>query len=181
MIEIALDSDDDDSNNKTGAVLERWQDAYLDLKSAPRNKSEAEFVDMLKAAGALSILSAIMAFSLLAVSIVALGEGWKKKPKVWVLYFVSILDGAVLFGAAVLLVLAMNRGPRYVLEEANVRAELVGEFVGPGMYVVFAGAVIKFAVMGLAVALVLVANLIGSLKARGKASKEEKDDVEVIS
>ena len=182
MVEIAFESRDEDDNKKTDAVLKRWEDAYLDLESGPRNNAEAEFVDMLKAAGALSILSAIMGFAVLAVSIVALGGGLKTTPKVWILYFVSIVDGAMLFGSAVLLVLAMNRGPRYVLEEANVRAELVGDFVGPGMYVAFAGAVIKFGVMGLAVALVLVVNLVVSLQARRKASKEgDKDDVEIIS
>lgn len=179
MIEIALGSRDEGDTNSTQATVDTWQEAYLDLAGGPRNRSEAMFVDMLKAAGALAILSVIAAVGLVAVSLASLGERWAKRPRVWVLYIVSIVDGAMLFGSAVLLVLAMNHGPRYVLEEANVRAELVGEFVGPGLYVVFAGAVIKFAVMGLAVALVSVVNLVGSLRARGKGS-EEDDKVGII-
>lgn len=176
IVEIALESREGEAGrvNNTASMTEAWEEAYLALPEEARTDVEAGFVDMIKASGALAILSAVVASGLLLVSGAALGEGWAKRPGLWVLYVVSLLDGAMMFGAAVLAVLAMNKGPRWALEAADVRAEMVGDFVGPGLYVFFAGAIFKLGVVAMAVAAVVLVSLAASLRAKPPPPADEE-------
>ncbi|KAH6683647.1 hypothetical protein F5X68DRAFT_277176 [Plectosphaerella plurivora] len=178
MVEIALQSREGEAGrvNNTASMVAVWEEAYGELPEDARQDEEAAFVDLIKACGALAILSAVVAFGLLAVSGAALGEGWAKRPSLWLLYVVSVLDGAMMFGSAVLAVLAMNKGPRWALEAADVRAELVSDFVGPGLYVFFAGALIKLGVVAMAVAAVVIVNLAASLRAKPPADEEKVEE-----
>jgi hypothetical protein len=178
IVEISLESREGETGrvNNTASMVAVWEEAYDRLPEDARTEDEAAFVDLVKASGALAILSAVVAFGLLAVSGAAMGEKWAKRPSLWLLYVVSVLDGAMMFGSAVLAVLAMNKGPRWALEAADIRAELVGDFVGPGLYVFFAGALIKLGVVAMAVAAVVVVNLAASLRAKPPPDEEKVEE-----
>lgn len=108
--------------------------------------SRARFLSFSRASAALAVLALLTSAALLAVAAASMMHArFRGRVKLWMLYLGTLLDGLLLLAAAVLAVYAMNEGPRAIVRYAAGGAEeRLGDFLGPGMYVLAAGVLVKF-------------------------------------
>jgi hypothetical protein len=136
------DKDEEDSDN--GDLPQPWRRALKDLSpllSAP-SPSPSTY---LKITSALSILSTLGAITLLTLTILSLTPVWDGHPPRWLLYGPAFLDASLVAAAGVLIIQALRgSGPRVLLEMADLADKGgVRGYVGPGAFVLFAGALVK--------------------------------------
>lgn len=81
---------------------------------------------------------------------------FRNRPRLWKLYLATFLDGMLLLTATILAIYAMKNGPRGIVEYAGLERRDPGKYIGPGMYVLVAGVLIKFlAIAGVFVGLII--------------------------
>ncbi|KAM5357424.1 hypothetical protein ACJZ2D_016286 [Fusarium nematophilum] len=119
--------------------------------------SRTRFLSFSRASAALAVLALLTSAGVLAVALASMASRLRGRVKLWMLYLGTLFDGLLLLASAVLAVYAMNEGPRAIVRYAGVGGQSKpGDFLGPGMYVLGAGVVVKF----LAIAGVFVGFLI---------------------
>ena len=148
MVEYSLNKTLTSSQLKP--VLSSWytriHGASIDGHSSTINpklhEDRQHFVTFSRASAALAILALLTSATILGLALASLKfKGWLK---LWQLYLATFVDGMLLLASTVLAIYAMNYGPRSILLYAKLEGLQPGGYIGPGMYVLVAGVVIKF-------------------------------------
>ncbi|CAM1509959.1 Fc.00g002940.m01.CDS01 [Cosmosporella sp. VM-42] len=104
------------------------------------------FIAFSRASAALAILALLTSATILGLSIASLK--FNNRPRLWKLYLATFFDGMLLLGSTILAMYAMMDGPRSIIRYANLEVQDPGKYLGPGMYTLAAGVLIKFMAIG---------------------------------
>ncbi|KPM45968.1 hypothetical protein AK830_g640 [Neonectria ditissima] len=140
---VATQRDEDASSAAVAKHIKPWTSALAqvddDLTPASRPRS------FFKAAVALTLISTILSFVLLPLGAVSLAG---RLPR-WILYAVAFVDALAFLAAGVLVIYAMDQGPRGLIQLSGIDQGNERTFVGPGFYVLFAGVLFTLISIGL--------------------------------
>ncbi|KAF5012520.1 hypothetical protein FDECE_1419 [Fusarium decemcellulare] len=119
--------------------------------------ARTRFLSFTRASAALAILALLTSAGLLVVALASLHAKLRGRVRLWMLYLGTLFDGLLLLASAVLAIYAMNEGPRAIVRYAGLEKESQPtDFLGPGMYVLAAGVLIKFlAIAGVFIGFIL--------------------------
>ncbi|KAH7250483.1 hypothetical protein B0J15DRAFT_43298 [Fusarium solani] len=107
--------------------------------------SRTKFLSFSRASAALAVLALFTSAGLLVVAVASLHARFRGKVRLWMLYLGTLFDGLLLLASAVLAIYAMNEGPRAIVRYAGLeKKNEPSDFLGPGMYVLAAGVLVKF-------------------------------------
>lgn len=107
--------------------------------------SRTKFLSFSRASAALAVLALLTSASLLVVAVASLHHRFQGKVRLWMLYLGTLFDGLLLLASAILAIYAMNEGPRAIVRYAGLEKQHEpNDFLGPGMYVLAAGVLVKF-------------------------------------
>lgn len=149
----------------TSAIRSSSIDGSSPTTNPRLHADRAKFLSFNKASAAMSVLALLTSATVLAT---ALATASSRRAPLWALYLGTFFDAMFLLAALVLAIYAMNTGPRSLLRLAQgnsssssgggLLSELKnpGTYLGPGMFTLAAGVLVKF----LAIAGVFVGFLI---------------------
>ncbi|KAH6885807.1 hypothetical protein B0T10DRAFT_563798 [Thelonectria olida] len=180
IVENSLKAELADNKAAYTAAIAPWASVIrtdaIDGSSKTKNRrlhdDRQNFVSFNKASAAMAVLALLTSASVL---ITALATASSRKVPLWALYFGTFVDGMFLLASLILAIYAMNYGPRSLMraaEGAGVAAvpELKdpGRYLGPGMYTLAAGVMVKFlAIAGVFIGFI-VFGFISLLSSRAK-------------
>ncbi|RSM02544.1 hypothetical protein CDV31_010849 [Fusarium ambrosium] len=123
-----------------------WTNALSQVKDDIPSSSRPE--SLLKGAVALSLISTLLSFLVLPLAVLSLSL-LRGKLQRWVYYCIAMVDTMAFLGAGILVIYAMNDGPRSLIQLSGIDQGNERTFVGPGLYVLFAGVLFKLISIGI--------------------------------
>jgi hypothetical protein len=150
LVEMSLKSylGNASDTNDTQPVLSAWKEASS-ISNINSSNKRTHFIALSKGSATLAILSLLLGIGLFCISVASMTERFKEKPKLWILYLISILDGSMFLGSGIMSILAIKSS--FCSSLFSPEAESLGArlFDGPGIYVLFGGVFLKFAAVGI--------------------------------
>lgn len=146
------------TSEAVAAQTKPWTEALSQVQShlSPSSRPTTFFTVSFASALASSALSVLL--FILGLLSLRLLRG--RLPR-WILYLISALDAACLLAAGVLLVYAMNEGPRGLINYSGVSQGPWHSYVGFSLVVLFVGVLFKFLAIPLFFCLVFFAAFAG--------------------
>ncbi|KAM0441179.1 hypothetical protein ACHAPT_000485 [Fusarium lateritium] len=137
---------EDASESAIAKRVKPWATALSQVKDDLPPSSRPE--SFLKGAVALTIISTLLSFLVLPLAVLSLSL-LRGKLQRWVYYGIAMIDTMAFLGAGILIIYAMNDGPRSLIQLSGIDQGNERTFVGPGFYVLFAGVLFKLISIGI--------------------------------
>lgn len=146
MISFGIESHPGTKQEDVKHLMAPWTKALGKLSSDLTAKHDS-FTAFIRVTAALTVVSTILAIALAGLGFASL-TFWHGKPARWMLYMGAFADACMFTAAGVMAIFAMNHGPRAVIEMSGIEQGNERTFVGPGFFVLFAGAFFKLISIG---------------------------------
>ncbi|CAM1504692.1 Fc.00g022830.m01.CDS01 [Cosmosporella sp. VM-42] len=150
MLSFAVEAQLPETTGNTTAAVEKtikpWTSALASLEDSLPNPSGVN--TKLKAATALALVATILAALSLPLTLLSLTILRTKLPR-WTLYILALISAGFFLGAGILLIYAMNDGPRSILEYSGIDQGNERTYIGPGFFVLFAGVLFTLISIGI--------------------------------
>jgi hypothetical protein len=151
MVKSSLQHSLSDNNTDFATAFSPWAstirqfsiDGSSETISPQLHSDRSRFISFARGSAALAILALFTSAAVLTCALASLHLRLRGRPALWVLYLATFFDGLLFLAATALAMNAMNYGPRSIVRYAGLQPK-TGEFLGPGMYTLVAGVVIKF-------------------------------------
>ncbi|KAJ3521616.1 hypothetical protein NM208_g13207 [Fusarium decemcellulare] len=137
---------DEASESAIARKIKPWTQVLSQVEDdvPPSARSESLF----KAAVALTLISTILSFLVLPLAVLSLSL-LRGKLQRWAYYGIAMIDTTAFLGAGILVIYAMNDGPRSLIQLSGIDQGNERTFIGPGFYVLFAGVLFKLISIGI--------------------------------
>ncbi|KAI8691584.1 hypothetical protein LRP88_08840 [Fusarium phalaenopsidis] len=148
MITFAVKTKMSDSTSESAIAknIKPWTNALSQVEDDLPSPSRPE--SLLKGAVALSLISTLLSFLVLPLAVLSLST-LRGRLQRWVYYCIAMVDTLAFLGAGILVIYAMNDGPRSLIQLSGIDQGNERTFVGPGLYVLFAGVLFKLISIGI--------------------------------
>ncbi|KAM6537772.1 hypothetical protein FALCPG4_003677 [Fusarium falciforme] len=134
------------SESSIAKHIKPWTNALSQIQDGLPSPSRPESLP--KGAVALSLISTLLSFLVLPLAVLSLST-LRGRLQRWVYYCIAMVDTMDCLGVGILVIYAMNDGPRSLFQLSGIGQGNERTFVGPGFYVQFAGVLFKLISIGI--------------------------------
>lgn len=148
MITFAVKTKMSDGTSESAIAkhIEPWTNALSQVQDDLPSPSRPE--SLLKGAVALTLISTLLSFLVLPLAVLSLST-LRGRLQRWVYYCIAMVDTTAFLGVGILVIYAMNDGPRSLIQLSGIDQGNERTFIGPGFYVLFAGVLFKLISIGI--------------------------------
>ncbi|KAJ4195762.1 hypothetical protein NW755_001924 [Fusarium falciforme] len=134
------------SESSIAKHIKPWTNALSQIQDGLPSPSRPESLP--KGAVALSLISTLLSFLVPPLAVLSLST-LRDRLQRWVYYCIAMVDTMDCLGVGILVIYAMNDGPRSLIQLSGIGQGNERTFVGPGFYVQFAGVLFKLISIGI--------------------------------